>query len=82
MQPILTLSALQSGQCAVVRAVHGTGAMYERLCDLGFTPDSRVTCLFSSVLGDPKAYRIKGSVIALRNRDAAIVECAACGGEA
>lgn len=75
MQSILTLSALKNGQSAIVRRVHGTGAMYERLCDLGFTPNSPVTCLFSSVLGDPKAYRIKGSVIALRNCDAARIEC-------
>lgn len=81
MPSILTLSALKSGQRAVVRMVHGTGAMYERLCDLGFTPDSPVTCLFSSVMGDPRAYRIKGSVIALRNCDAKQIECTLGGGE-
>lgn len=81
MQSILTLSALQDGQSAIVRMVHGTGAMYERLCDLGFTQDSHVTCLFSSVFGDPKAYRIKGSVIALRNSDAARIECMLGGNE-
>ena len=81
MQSILSLPALQNGQSATVRAVYGTGAMYERLCDLGFTPDSRVTCLFPSVFGDPKAYRIRGSVIALRNCDAACIECAVGGSE-
>jgi len=82
MQPIYPLSALSIGQRAVVHAVHGTGAMYERLCDFGFTPGSKVTCLFSSVLGDPNAYGVKGSVIALRSRDAAMVECEPYGGEA
>ena len=81
MQSVLTLSALKNGQRAVVRTVHGTGAMYERLCDLGFTPESQVTCLFSSIFGDPRAYLIKGSVIALRNCDAAQIECNPCGGE-
>jgi len=81
MEIIRPLSCIRVGQSAVVRALNGQGAMYERLCDLGFTPDSPVVCLFSSILGDPRAYRIKGSVIALREADAEQISCAVCGGE-
>ena len=75
MQHSLPMAMLKSGQTAIIHTVHGKGAMYERLCDLGFTPGSSVTCLYSSVFGDPKAYRIKQTVIALRKNDASMIEC-------
>ena len=59
MQQPFTLNALGGGQSAVITAVHGTGEMHARLRDLGFTEESRVTCLFSSAFGDPRAYRVK-----------------------
>ncbi len=74
------LTALACGQSAVIQSVHGKGAMYERLCDLGFTPNSLVTCLYTSIFGDPSAYRIKGTVIALRKQDAEQVHCFPIGG--
>ena len=80
MQQSFPLSSLPHGQGAVVYRVNGSGPMYERLCDLGFTPGSSVVCLFSSVFGDPKAYRIKQTIIALRQKDAASVECLIDGG--
>ena len=48
--------------------------MGERLYALGCTPGSMVTCVAVSPLGDPRAYRLKGTVIVLRKRDAAAVE--------
>ena len=80
MPTILPLSSLEEGQSAIVHAVHGHGSMYERLCDLGFTKNSCVICLFSSVFGDPRAYRIKDSIIALRNCDAQQISCIPDGG--
>lgn len=75
------LTALGCGQSAVIQSVQSKGAMYERLCDLGFTPNSLVTCLYTSIFGDPSAYRVKGTVIALRKRDAEQVQCHPSGGE-
>ena len=75
MQQPFTLNALGGGQSAVITAVHGTGEMHARLRDLGFTEESRVTCLFSSAFGDPRAYRVKDTVIALRGDDARCVCC-------
>ncbi len=37
-----------------------------RLIDLGLTPDALIECVGQSPLGDPKAFLIKGAVIALR----------------
>jgi len=82
MQQTIPLSHLPSGKSATIHRINGSGPMHERLCDLGFTPGSSVACLFSSVFGDPRAYRIKQTIIALRQADASQVECIASGGEA
>ena len=47
--------------------------MRRRLQDLGLIRGTAVQCLEKSPLGDPTAYRIRGTVIALRKRDAASV---------
>ena len=65
-----TMAALAPGRIA---GVPGT-AFGERLYALGCTPGSMVTCVAVSPLGDPRAYRLKGTVIVLRKRDAAAVE--------
>ncbi len=54
-------------------ALRTAGPMRARLQDLGFVPGTRVRCLFRSCFGDPAAYRLLGTVIALRRADAATV---------
>ncbi|MBO5556906.1 MAG: ferrous iron transport protein A [Oscillospiraceae bacterium] len=63
-----TLRDLSPGQSARVGAI-GEGPMRRRLRDLGLIPGSRVQCLGVSPGGDPKAYGIRGAVIALRAAD-------------
>lgn len=82
MQTVFPLTALCCGQSGVIDSIRLRGAMYERLCDLGFTKGSVVTCLFPAIFGDPRAYRIRGSVIALRQCDAGQICCRRCGGDA
>ena len=55
----------------MVEALGGQGDARRRLMDLGFTPGARVMCLFAAPSGDPRAYMVRGSVIALRREDAA-----------
>ncbi|MEG0996962.1 MAG: FeoA family protein [Clostridia bacterium] len=80
MEQTLALSALGGGQTAVITSVHGKGAMGARLRDLGFTEQSTVTCLYASAFGDPRAYRVKDTVIALRRADACCIGCHCTGG--
>ena len=47
--------------------------MAGRLADLGFVPGTGVECALVSPAGDPAAYRLRGSLIALRRRDAALI---------
>lgn len=67
--PTLYLSDLKPGMTGEVISLSNSGAMRQRLMDLGLVEGSRVTCLGRSLWGDPAAYEICGAVIALRRAD-------------
>ena len=69
MCEILTLSALPIGQGAYVTYIHAQPDMELRLTDLGLIPGTKVTCIAESPAGDPRAYLVRGTLIALRNAD-------------
>lgn len=68
-----TLAHLAPGSEALVTALGGEGAIRRRLLDLGLVPGTRVKALRTSPLGDPRAYLIRGAVIALRAEEAGLV---------
>ncbi len=68
-----TLAQLQPGRCAVVCGLDTPGDMRRRLQDLGLIYGTKVHCLGESPLGDPVAYQVRGTVIALRREDAGTV---------
>ena len=67
------MSELKKGQAGIVTELNNTGNIRRRLLDLGFTPGSTVQCLGKSPLGDPAAYYIKGTVIAIRRADSSLI---------
>ena len=69
MYEILTLSALPLGESAYITHIHARPDMELRLTDLGMIPGTKVTCLAQSPAGDPRAYLIRGTLIALRRSD-------------
>ena len=69
MCEILTLSALPLGESAYVTHIHARPDMELRLTDLGVIPGTKITCLAQSPAGDPRAYLIRGTLIALRKSD-------------
>ena len=68
-----TLGDLPVGAAAEVRELSGgcRGLRRRRLLDLGFTRGAAVAVLFAGASGDPTAFQIRGTVISLRNADAA-----------
>ncbi len=68
------MSVMKTGEEGRITAIHNTGSIRRRLMDIGFTEGTRVTCLGKSPLGDPTAFSVKGTVIALRCEDAAGIE--------
>ena len=67
------LASLKPGESFVVEQVGGEQGMRRRLMDLGMIAGTKVTCLGKSPAGDPAAYLIRGTVIALRKKDAAAI---------
>jgi DtxR family Mn-dependent transcriptional regulator len=65
---VLRLSDLDSGQLGEVVALDPAcrGFLRRRLLDLGFTPGARVRPDLTTFAGDPRAYRVRGTTIALR----------------
>lgn len=66
---ILTLDRLRVGETAVLGCIAEHHPLRGRLIDLGWTAGTTVRCERVSPLGDPVAYRVRGSVIALRRSD-------------
>lgn len=64
------LSTLPVGESAYVTEITAQPAMARRLADLGLIRGTRVTCMIKSPAGDPRAYLIRGALIALRRSDA------------
>jgi len=66
------LSALAAGESAVVFELDEEcrGFTRRRLQDLGLTPDARVEVALENPFGDPRAFRVRGTVIALRRQQA------------
>ena len=69
----MEMSRLIPGAEGTVTTVTTNGSMRQRLQDLGFVPGARVSCLFRSCFGDPTAYLVHETVIALRSSDAGSV---------
>jgi Fe2+ transport system protein FeoA len=69
-----TLANLTPGATAIVGAVSATGDERRRLLDLGFLPGTSVEMVMRSPLGDPLAFRVRGSVVALRKKQARRIE--------
>ena len=69
------LSDLVVGQKATVKNISEEcqGIERRRLMDLGFIPGSIVEVAIKSPFRDPTAYRIKGAMIALRDRQADLI---------
>ncbi len=63
------LSELIPGEEAIIERMLTSGQMRKRLKDLGFTDGTEIECVSVSPSGNPKAYLIRGAVIALRLED-------------
>lgn len=65
-----TLNILKDGETATVLKLTADNAMRRRLQDMGMINGTPVKCIMHSPLGDPAAYIVRGTVIALRSEDA------------
>lgn len=64
-----SLSALPAGESARIQSLHVDHTLRRRLQELGLIPGTRIKCLFYSCSGDPRAFLVRGTVLALRRQD-------------
>lgn len=68
------LSQMMPGQRAVIRRIDAPAALADRLTALGILEGTNVKCLGAGPLGDPVAYEVRRTIIALRRADCAGIE--------
>ena len=69
MNEIDCLCEIKPGEKAVVKKLLSDGSIRRRLLDIGLVEGTTVECVGESPLGDPRAYLIRGAVIAIRTKD-------------
>lgn len=69
MEKLLGLHCLRPEESAVVERLDSCGAMRRRLLDMGLVEGTRVECLGISPGGDPRAFLVRGAMLAIRDRD-------------
>lgn len=73
--PGTLLAGLKPGQQARIAALapECRGAERRRLLDLGFVPGTQVAAEMDSPMGDLTAYRVRGTLIALRHEQSRMI---------
>lgn len=66
----MALSQVRQGMTATVHRLLSNGSIRRRLLDMGLIEGTEIRCLYSSPSGDPTAFLVRGTVVALRRRDA------------
>ena len=69
MNEINSLNDIKPGQSAIIKKLLSSGSIKRRLLDIGLIENTEVECLGKSPGGDPKAFLIRGAVIAIRSED-------------
>ncbi|HWQ43567.1 MAG TPA: FeoA family protein [Desulfosporosinus sp.] len=64
------LSTLKLGEKSNVIHLDVKGLLRRRILDLGIVPGTVLTCIGKAPAGDPIAYLVRNTVIALRSEDA------------
>lgn len=68
------LNCIKSGRRAKIHCHHATGAVRQRLLDLGFVPETTIDVIRRAPLGDPIECRVANYKVTLRNTEAALIE--------
>jgi ferrous iron transport protein A len=69
-----TLMDLAPGDESIVIRIGGSGAIRQRLLDMGITRGASVRCYRLAPLGDPIEISVKGSLLAIRKSEARFVQ--------
>lgn len=73
LQTSATLADMPVGAYCRISAIELDGLMRRRILDIGIVPGTPVQCVRKSPSGNPVAYAVRGSTIALRCEDARLI---------
>ena len=69
-----TLREINVGATAVVKKLHGEGAIKRRIMDMGLTKGTEIFVRKVAPLGDPIEIKVRGYELSLRKADAELIE--------
>jgi len=69
-----TLRNVKPGESAVIRKLHGEGAVKKRIMDMGMTKGTAVFVRKVAPLGDPVEITVRGYELSIRKEDAELIE--------
>jgi len=69
-----TLREVKIGESAVVKKLHGEGAVKRRIMDMGITKGAQVTVRKVAPLGDPIELTVRNYELSIRKEDAGKIE--------
>ncbi len=74
------LCQLREGQYGIIHSIicpkeqeYEKHSILQRFLDLGFCEETPIQCINTGIFHNPHAYKIRGSVLAIRNEDAAFI---------
>lgn len=70
---MLTLNLLPIEKEAIVKELKCNGMIRRRLLDLGLVKGTKIKSIFKSPSGDPIAFEIRGTILALRTEDSRFI---------
>ena len=74
----MSIAELKPGQRARIVEVHGSGAIRQRLLDMGLIPQTTIQMERVAPAGDPLWITVRGYHLSLRRREAGTVRVAHC----
>lgn len=69
-----TLKEVRIGESAIIKKLHGEGAVKRRIMDMGITKGVEVKVRKVAPLGDPIEITVRGYELSLRKADAETIE--------
>ena len=69
-----TLKEVKIGESAIIKRLHGEGALKRRIMDLGLTKGTEVYVRKVAPLGDPMELTVRGYELSVRKSDAENIE--------
>lgn len=71
---IVRMASMQPGERGRIAGLHVAGDIGQRLKDMGFVKGAGIECVYDSPFGDPSAYFVRGTLVAVRKEDAEGIE--------